>query len=136
MRRNAGVKKNILGEAYYEVKVGDFELRVVPLTYSDDDWEYTGDGGVRIQMGKDGRDEYALLNKNQFALLMKELKNAEALVHEVHSASSEEPPLPARRLSALASERSSLIRLASSLPNGSAERKVILSAITEGQFED
>ena len=85
LAKNAGVKQNILGEAYYEVKVGGFELQVVPLTYSDDDWEYTGDGGVRIQMGKDGRGGYALLDKQQFARLLVELKNAAELVGEVHA---------------------------------------------------
>lgn len=85
LAKNAGVKQDILGSSYYEIKVGGFELQVYPLTQADDDWERTGDGGVRIDMGKDGRGGYALLDKQQFALLMVELKKAAALVEEVHA---------------------------------------------------
>lgn len=85
LAKNAGVKHGILGEAFYEVKVGGFELQVYPLTYSDDDWERTGDGGVRIDMGKDGRGGFALLTKQEFARLMVELKNAAELVGDVHA---------------------------------------------------
>ena len=86
LAKNAGVKTDPwLGFSYYEVKVGGFELQVTPLTRADEDWERTGDGGVRIDMGNDGRGGYALLDKQQFALLMRELKKAAELVEEVHA---------------------------------------------------
>jgi hypothetical protein len=78
----------VLGLDYYEVyeiKVGSFGVNVVPLTYADDDWEYTGDGGVRLEMGN---NKYTLLTKEQFARLMDEWKNAAELVKAVHSTPS------------------------------------------------
>lgn len=86
LAKNAGVKTDPwLGSSYYEVKVGGFDLEVVPLTRADEEWERTGDGGVRINMGKDGRDGFTLLTKQEFARLMVELKNAAAFVEEVHA---------------------------------------------------
>lgn len=85
LAKNAGVKHGLFGESYYEVKVGGFGVDVIPLTSSDDDWEYTGDGGVRLEMGN---NKYTLLNKEQFARLIGEWEKAAALVKQVHSAPS------------------------------------------------
>lgn len=88
LAKAAGVKRRVLGLDYYEVyeiKVGSFGVNVVPLTYADDDWEYTGDGGVRLEMGN---NKYTLLTKEQFARLMDEWKNAAELVKAVHSTPS------------------------------------------------
>jgi hypothetical protein len=85
LAKNAGIEYGLLGEPYYEIKVGGFGVDVVPLTYSDDDWERTGDGGVRLEMGN---NKYTLLNKEQFARLIGEWEKAAALVKRVHSAPS------------------------------------------------
>lgn len=85
LAKQASVKHGLLGDSYYEVSVAGFKVDVVPLTYSDDDWEYVGEGGVRLEMGN---SKYTLLNKEEFARLMSEWENAAELVKKVHSALS------------------------------------------------
>lgn len=82
LSKKAGVKQDILGASYYELHMGNIKLEVVPLTYSDDDWEYTKDGGVRIEVSG---SKYALLTKQGFAHLLNEWGDAAALVKKVHS---------------------------------------------------
>ena len=88
LSKNAGVKHDPLldNNPYYDLKVGGFELQLSPLTQADEDWERTRDGGVRIDMGKNGRGGHTLLTKQEFALLLTELEKAAALVKQVHSA--------------------------------------------------
>ena len=73
----AGVQNDVLGEAYYEIKVGGFRVSVSPVTQADDDWEYMRGGGVRIDMG---RGNYELLSHEQFFRLVGEWENAAAFI--------------------------------------------------------